>query len=117
MVLKMLVTDNDNDGDVMITMKTTTMKMRIRIIVMAKMMMMMLMTTMTTMMMTTTATTTTTMMMIIISGQLKLVAFLPKQPERPKPTVYILKARWQTIPSLFYGTLPRVATLQEVSIL
>ena len=81
------------------------------------MMMMMLMTIMTTMMMTTTAMTTTTMMMMIIPGYVKLVAFRPKQPERPKPTVYILKARRQTIPSLFYGTLPRVATLQEVSIL
>ena len=106
----MLVTDNDNDGDVMMTMTTTTttMKMKIRIIVMA-MMMMMLMTIMTTMMMTT-------MMIIIIPGQVKLVAFRPKQPERPKPTVYILKARRKTIPSLFYGTSSGVITLQQVSI-
>ena len=103
----MLVTDNDNDGDVMMTMTTTTttMKMKIRIIVMA-MMMMMLMTIMTTMMMTTTAMTTTTMMMIIIPGYVKLVAFHPKQPERSKPTVYILKARRQNNPVTFLWDSP-----------
>ena len=89
-----LVTDNDNDGEVMITMK-------MRIIVMAMMMMMMMLITM----MATMTTATTTMM--IITGKVKLVAFCPGQPERPKSPVYTLKSKRANIPFSFLWDSPR----------
>ena len=48
----------------------------------------------------------------------KLLAFRPELPKRPKSVVYTPRSRRRTFPFLFYGTLspPGVVTLQEVSI-